>query len=181
MVDRTRRGRAGERALPQNLYQYRQLETRNSVRMVEVLPGAPDEAIRIVLHYDTIAQMSTCVAVSYEWGGTAREHEIFCEGKRLLVTSNLHNLLKELRRSGDETFFWIDAISINQEDVEEREHQVQLMRNIYRNASHVMLWLGEADSFTEHSFQVIPVLAQEWDSLTQRETIIRGYGGLGQF
>jgi len=67
----------------QNFYQYQPLETPHSIRMVELLPGAPEEAIQVVLHYRSLAQMSICVAVSHEWGGTSRQHEIFCEGSVL--------------------------------------------------------------------------------------------------
>lgn len=38
---------------------------------------------------------------------------------------------------------WADAISINQDDIEERGHQVSLMRRIYRRAKKVFIWLGE--------------------------------------
>jgi hypothetical protein len=37
---------------------------------------------------------------------------------------------------------WADAICINQEDVIERNHQVQLMKEIYTKASKVVVWLG---------------------------------------
>lgn len=39
-------------------------------------------------------------------------------------------------------YFWIDAISINQDDIPERNHQVQMMADIYSNAAFVMVWLG---------------------------------------
>jgi hypothetical protein len=38
--------------------------------------------------------------------------------------------------------YWIDQICINQNDPEERATQVLLMTQIYRNASHVHVWLG---------------------------------------
>jgi len=43
-------------------------------------------------------------------------------------------------------WFWIDAICINQggsdEAKEEREHQVSIMRDVYSQASEVLVWLG---------------------------------------
>ncbi|KAF2035456.1 HET-domain-containing protein, partial [Setomelanomma holmii] len=38
--------------------------------------------------------------------------------------------------------FWIDALSINQDDRSERGHQVNQMRAIYSGASEVVSWLG---------------------------------------
>ena len=40
----------------------------------------------------------------------------------------------------------MDAICINQQDIDERGSQVQLLPLIYRTAAHVLVWLGpEAD------------------------------------
>jgi len=38
---------------------------------------------------------------------------------------------------------WIDALCINQRDIQERSHQVQHMATIYRSAKSVVIWLGE--------------------------------------
>jgi hypothetical protein len=38
---------------------------------------------------------------------------------------------------------WIDAISINQNDIAEKEMQIMLMKNIYSGAQGVIAWLGE--------------------------------------
>jgi hypothetical protein len=39
---------------------------------------------------------------------------------------------------------WVDALSINQADDDERSQQVCLMRAIYTQASSVEIWLGES-------------------------------------
>ena len=39
---------------------------------------------------------------------------------------------------------WVDAICINQSDTRERNHQVGLMRSVYRGAQDVVAWRGEA-------------------------------------
>jgi hypothetical protein len=41
-------------------------------------------------------------------------------------------------------YLWIDAISINQETLEERNHQVGIMGEIYSRAECVIIWLGRA-------------------------------------
>jgi hypothetical protein len=40
---------------------------------------------------------------------------------------------------------WIDQISIDQQDVEEKNHQVSMMADIYEHAETVIAWLGEED------------------------------------
>jgi hypothetical protein len=39
-------------------------------------------------------------------------------------------------------YFWIDALSIDQRNVLERNHQVQMMTSIYSQAQSVRVWLG---------------------------------------
>lgn len=41
---------------------------------------------------------------------------------------------------------WIDQIRINQTDIEERDSQVLLMRDIYKHAARTQIWLSEAGS-----------------------------------
>jgi hypothetical protein len=41
---------------------------------------------------------------------------------------------------------WVDALCINQEDVEERNLQVLRMSSIYRQAQAVLAWLGPEPS-----------------------------------
>lgn len=40
---------------------------------------------------------------------------------------------------------WIDAICIDQNSLSEKTHQVGMIRDIYRGASRVLIWLGESD------------------------------------
>jgi hypothetical protein len=50
-----------------------------------------------------------------------------------------------MRSSEQYATYWIDFISIDQTNVQERNHQVQMMKQIYRNAESVSVWLGEED------------------------------------
>ena len=40
---------------------------------------------------------------------------------------------------------WVDAICINQEDQTEKGHQVSQMRDIYKGADEVLIWLGPSN------------------------------------
>ena len=61
------------------------------------------------------------------------------------ITRNLHAALYHLRHPQKSRTIWIDALCINQYDVDERNHQISLMRSIYSNARRVISWLGEFD------------------------------------
>jgi hypothetical protein len=39
---------------------------------------------------------------------------------------------------------WVDAICLNQEDDQEKNHRVAMMKTIYETAEQVVVWLGGA-------------------------------------
>lgn len=86
------------------------------------------------------------VALSYVWGNPAVTRGIFVNGISVQVTENLEEALRELReydciKQGFKV--WIDAICINQNDIEERAQQVGIMKHIYASAWKVVVWLGK--------------------------------------
>jgi hypothetical protein len=129
--------------------------------MVELLPGTPDELIRVKLHHRTLSDMPTCSAVSYEWGFSVRQHEISCSGRILKVTANLALLLSKFRKPKSSQLLWIDAICINQDDVNERSQQVSIMGEIYKNAEVVLLWIGDEVPHTKDALSILRQLAKE--------------------
>jgi hypothetical protein len=60
----------------------------------------------------------------------------------MAITQNLFDGLSYLTHNGVAGFLWVDAICVNQEDLEERSSQVVLMSAIYSSASEVIVWLG---------------------------------------
>jgi hypothetical protein len=54
-----------------------------------------------------------------------------------------------------ETYYWIDALCINQDDLDEKTEQVQRMWQIYENAGLVIIWLGPEDENTVKAFRVL--------------------------
>jgi vancomycin permeability regulator SanA len=59
-----------------------------------------------------------------------------------IITQNLHIALQYLRQKDKPRLFWIDAICINQTDLEERSAQVLKMKDIFEKANDVVIWLG---------------------------------------
>ena len=95
-----------------------------TVRLLELEPGDGDEIhckLRNVHLGDERVQYE---ALSYTWGTPILRQFIWCDGKVLPVTQNLYNALRRLRQTNEKKLLWIDAICINQEDLEERNHQV---------------------------------------------------------
>ena len=84
----------------------------------------------------------TYYALSYTWGLTDCR-PIIVNGRRAFVGTNLEAFLQKACTTLQGVWLWIDALCINQEDVEERNHQVSNMGLIYSNATKVIAWLGK--------------------------------------
>lgn len=59
------------------------------------------------------------------------------------VTVNLERALRHLRHPSIPRMLWIDALCIDQSNLEERSEQVDLMGLIYSKATEVRIWLGD--------------------------------------
>jgi hypothetical protein len=81
-------------------------------------------------------------ALSYTWDVSGEPVDIKLQGKDFSVSQNLYQALLQLRKRFPRTSFWIDAISINQNSIPERNEQVPLMGDIYSIATKVVVWLG---------------------------------------
>ena len=112
-------------------------------RVINLLPGEDDEDIECVLKCDSLDTPAEYEALSYERGEHGRTSEsIVLDGLYTKVTRNLKMALFYLRQSSTPRVLWIDALCIDQEDAEERSHQVSLMARIYSSAVRVICWLG---------------------------------------
>lgn len=60
----------------------------------------------------------------------------------MTIQENLYHALRALRRHDVERILWVDAVCINQSDIDERTSQVQLMRQIYQYSTRAVIWLG---------------------------------------
>ena len=71
------------------------------------------------------------------------------------------------RLSPEVGFIWIDALCINQDSIPERNAQVALMRDIYTQASRVVIWLGPGDETSDLAIDVFRRLSSSTKSPPQ--------------
>ena len=74
-------------------------------------------------------------------GNDQRRVNIIINGHRFEVSETLGNALLRLRDRKSCSLLWVDAICINQYDVQERNQQIKIMRYIYTRAQHVVVWI----------------------------------------
>jgi hypothetical protein len=117
----------------------------DEIRIFQLSPGEPGSQIsgklvRHLLQNNSVIQ--SYEALSYRWGTTLRLQKIeLNQEPDFKVTAALESALQVLRSPDQARMFWIDAICINQGDIQERNQQAQLMRKIYLNAKMVRVWI----------------------------------------
>ncbi|EJP69814.1 heterokaryon incompatibility protein [Beauveria bassiana ARSEF 2860] len=84
-------------------------------------------------------------ALSYVWGDPTPRFSIILNGQQFEIAETLHFALSQLSHAAPgDVWFWIDAICINQSDLEERSWQVGQMRDIFQRAESVYVSLGDS-------------------------------------
>jgi hypothetical protein len=83
-------------------------------------------------------------ALSYAWGDATKPKIIMVNGARKEVRESLWQFLHSMRstRAIRGRYIWIDALCIDQDNIDERNEQVTMMKQIYQQATNVLVWLG---------------------------------------
>jgi len=125
-------------------YDYAQLAS-NTIRLLRLsLKGTELCGELIDVH---LGDRPKYAAASYHWGNEYEGKIKFPGDRSLHLSRNLYLALLGFTREwgANLPLLWIDQICINQQDQEEREHQVGIMSDIYSGAAEVMVWLGDED------------------------------------
>ena len=139
-----------------NLYRYSPIDKKASeIRLMTLLPGAFEAKVRVTIRKIELSESlkPEYEALSYTWGSTTDLDNVYVQedegGKALAITPNLAEALRYLRYEDRPRVLWIDAICVDQNNTDERGHQVLRMADIYHQASRVIIWLGsERDDST---------------------------------
>lgn len=132
--------------------------TTSQVRVLRLHQGSLNQELRCSLKTVSLDDQPQFHALSYVWGSGTDKDRLNVHGHVVPITSSLATVLRRFRSHHYDflqlhsTPLWIDAICINQADVDERSQQVLLMRRIYCQASRVLLWIGDGDEHSDHAF-----------------------------
>ena len=150
----------------ENMYIYSPLQGRRHIRLLRLLPDWNEDApLRSQLFEYPMPQLGEgphmYEALSYVWGSPEKPHTLYIDEKPMPITANLHEVLLRLRNRMIERIIWIDAVCIDQTNIEERGEQIQYMAEIYSKASRVVVWLGEAADESDRALKQIRMAADE--------------------
>jgi hypothetical protein len=121
------------------------------IRVLVVEAGEPDSEVEARFENVSLGggsgTHSGFHALSYCWGeSTQRANIAIKTGNRvavLAISPTVKRAIRRLRNRNAPLHIWIDAVCINQDDLEERANQVALMGRIYSQAEGVHVWLDE--------------------------------------
>jgi hypothetical protein len=113
------------------------------VRLVKVLPGGFHDPLHCEILEADLNLQPVYDALSYVWGDPKSTVRIKLHGHDFPVTQNLDCALRYFRDGQFARIIWVDALCINQNDIQERNSQVKRMHRIYKLATTVFIWTGE--------------------------------------
>lgn len=113
-------------------------------------------------------------AVSWCWGDVRQREKITVDGLEVDIPRNAHEVLIEFCVKQQKLKVWLDALCINQNDLDERSQQVAIMKDVYSSAREVLIWLGRehaGDRIAEAFTSISKLLRCFEDSLGESETV----------
>lgn len=149
-------------------YEYAPFSDSRSIRILTLHPArdrdeplSGDLSTEPLLHEAAAGDMEF-EAVSYVWGSRKREQQLRCgEDRALAITQSIYDALQRLRLPDRPRRLWADQVCINQDDIEERSQQVDLMNNVYLSARQVLVWLGrDKDNKAEDAMKMVDHLQE---------------------
>ena len=110
-------------------YQYKSLPPYGWIRVLVLHPGSFDDVLFCSLSARKIdeAGVAQYEALSYVWGRNERladASHIECNDQIIGIGENLACALRHIRRKDETKYLWVDAICIDQGNLEERAEQV---------------------------------------------------------
>ena len=120
------------------------------IRLLSIDLGKADNPLACTLQTASLVNNKPpYTTISYVWGDPKDVVPILVNGGQRYITRSLANILHQLRSSpGGVTsddrrlLVWADGLCINQDDDEEKSHQVALMGRIYSECARTLVFLG---------------------------------------
>ncbi|KAI4648724.1 uncharacterized protein J4E79_009795 [Alternaria viburni] len=129
--------------------------TRREIRLLTLEPNNDEDITRCSLQTYSPENCPSYTALSYTWGADVMHTNIEINGVSVPIRENLWDFVHQQLLHGNYGPFWIDAICIQQSEVDERNHQVRLMSSIYSEAGRVLIWLGKEGDDSDIAMQIL--------------------------
>jgi hypothetical protein len=130
------------------------------LRLLVLKRGFAADPLECELRVADLQDFPVYDALSYVWGDHQNLVIIKCCARPFAIRQNLYSALNHLRSRDEDRILWVDAICIDQQDLQERGEQVSFMGRIYAAARRVLVWLGEPLQEDSTAFDTIITLKE---------------------
>ncbi|KAF2165349.1 hypothetical protein M409DRAFT_24198 [Zasmidium cellare ATCC 36951] len=140
--------------------------TKLEIRLLHIDTHPTDRAGRIECRLEHVSLLDQppnfYEAISWCWGDPTPRKDIVLDGARFKVSMNAEEVIRHLCFEQGHAIVWLDAVCIDQSNIQERAEQVAIMKDVYPRAERVLVWLGNnMDSSAEAAMESIDkILAQ---------------------
>jgi len=114
------------------------------IRFVRISPSKCGDVVCCETLVARVSDKMPYKAISYAWGDATPVRPIHVDGCLHMVAENLWQFLRQASDIPERfwCWLWVDALSIDQTNTEERRHQINIMSKIFGEADQVIVWLG---------------------------------------
>jgi hypothetical protein len=128
---------------------------QSEIRLLKIHPGRSEDPIETSLITVDLMRAPPYEALSYVWGSPRYQSTISVNGFAMPTFKGVFRAMQALRKPDTERLVWIDAICINQHNINEQSCQVSMMSDIYGMAGSVVVYLGDATEDTSEAIRVL--------------------------
>jgi hypothetical protein len=141
-----------------------QVPSIRTIRIIEAL--SPEGYIQCEVRHASVVTAYLCL--SYVWGREEEGRWILMNERCFWVRNNLWYFLQSARRKPHirNEWLWIDALSIDQANNTERNHQVQQMGRIFKGVLRVISWFGIDGRIESYFNYFVPYMTSRYTNHT---------------
>lgn len=132
------------------------------IRLLTIEPGSGDDPLQCSLTVVSLNGEPDPVyeTISYCWGNVNATKAVVVDGLELSVPASADAALRRVRLSDTARVVWIDSICINQRDTREREQQVSIMGDVYKQGRCNLIYMGSDSALNKAVDDMKAILAE---------------------
>jgi hypothetical protein len=140
----------------ENQYFYQPLpDAGTHIRLLRILEARKGRTVRCEVSVWPRHKAPDYTAVSYTWGDPNSITPIVLDETQKLVRTNCEYVLRQAFNYKSRRYYWVDALCINQDDLDEKAKQVIVMGDIFKAAKLVLCCIGEHADGSDGLFEVL--------------------------
>ncbi|KAL9086925.1 MAG: hypothetical protein Q9165_006931 [Trypethelium subeluteriae] len=149
-------------------HKYHPLQSPTSIRLLKLIgctqhpdsDGNVNVGIWDIIQVDIEREHPSYICISYTWGEGEFTNSVMIKDNTIIMTSE--NAYEVIIKYKIDEYIWIDQVCINQDDIDERSRQVQLMTRIYAQCARCDAWLGRTDEYFDDACSIAKEISRSF-------------------